>query len=726
MRLNPFSRKSHRRSYGGWLKRETKFAIAGVILFIFSLIVILGFFSASGPTGSLLLSLTRRLFGLAAYIVPFGLIWISVALIRPREEDWPRLRVIGLALTIIGLLGLLHLIGIETEDAYQAALDGRGGGLLGFTLSFPLLKLFSSATILIFLASFFIGIFLTFNLSPAEILAWLREFIPARQQLADDEEEEIAAEDEESSVPTFRLSRRLPLGGKPDPDQLKLAARQQQQEQEQKERMRQQVRAANRRYQPPALDILHSSIGKPDSGDIKANKKIIQDTLEKFGITVKMDKENVGPTVTQYTLHPPQGVKLSRITALQNDLALALAAHPIRIEAPIPRTNLVGIEIPNKEVSLVRLRDLLSSKDFRSATSPLSVVIGKSVTGRTVVSSLDTMPHLLVAGATGSGKSIFINTLILSLIYRNSPALVQMIMVDPKRVELSLFNGIPHLRTPVIVEPDKTIAALKWAVKEMDRRYRLLSESGARNLMSFNANNPDEALPMIVIIIDELADLMSTHARDVEGIIVRLSQMARAIGIHLVLATQRPSVNVITGLIKANIPTRIAFNVASQVDSRTIIDMAGAEKLLGSGDMLYLPGDQSKPVRLQAAYVSEEEVRQVVNDVVENNEPADYEDNITSPVRDAAGSGHEEINDSLYEEARQVVIESGKASATLLQTRLRVGYSRAARLLHMLEEQGVIGPAEGNKPREVLASADEYIDADGEDEDLPDDEYSGV
>lgn len=702
MRLNPF-RRSSRRSSGSWLKSETKLAIVGVLLLIVALIIILGFFSAAGPTGAWLLGGVRRVFGLSAYLLPIVMIWIGIYCIRPREDSWPRLRLIGIILTFIGLLGFLHIIGGTTEDALQTALDGRGGGLLGFVLAFPIMKAFSGAVaLLIFIAAWLIGVFLTFNLSPAEIASWLRDFIPRREQTGEDKSDSYDASDEADTVPTFHISGRL-LTGKPDPQQLKLAAQQQAQEQEQKERMRQQLRAANRRYQPPSLDILHSSIGKPDSGDIKANNKIIQETLDKFGITVTMSRESVGPTVTQYKLRPAEGVKLSRITALQNDLALALQAVSLRIEAPIPGTSLVGIEIPNKEVSLVRLRDLLSSREYRSIVAPLAIVMGKNVAGRPVAAGLDNMPHLLVAGATGSGKSIFINTLILSLIYRNSPALVRLILVDPKRVELSLFNGIPHLLNPVIIEPDKTIEALKWAVREMDRRYRLLSKSGARNLMSYNANNPEEALPMIVIIIDELADLMSTHARDVEGIIVRLSQMARAIGIHLVLATQRPSVNVITGLIKANIPTRVAFNVASQVDSRTIIDMGGAEKLLGNGDMLFLSGDQSKPVRLQAAFVSEEEVRRVVADLVANNPEAQFEESITAPTREATSGVREDINDTFYEEAKRVVVESGKASASLLQRRLRVGYARAARLLDMLEDQGVISQADGNKPREVLA-----------------------
>lgn len=710
MRLNPF--RSSRKSSSSWLKRETKLAITGVVLIVFSLIAFLSFFSAAGPSGNIILFALRRLFGILGYVVPFCLAYWGWYLLRSHEEPMPRLRIVGIALLAAGILGLFHIIGISQEDAYQIALDGRGGGLIGFFLSFPMGRLFSSfASALIFLSACIVGIFLSFNISPSDVKQWLLLLLPNKSEGDGDDDSEDEEDDEEESrgpLPLFRVSRRVASAPATDPQQMKLEADQRRQEEEQKERLRAQLRAANKQYVPPSLDILHSSVSKPDSGNIDANKQKIQSTLEKFGIAVTMGKVSVGPTVAQYTLRPEEGVKIVRITALQNDLALALAAHPIRIEAPIPNTNMVGIEIPNKDVSLVRLKDLLADKGFQKAPSPLTIVMGKDVTGSAQVATIESMPHLLIAGATGSGKSIFINTLILSLLYRNSPAVVRMILVDPKRVELSLYNGIPHLLTPVITEPDKTVNALKWAVKEMDRRYRLLAESGSRNLPSFNANHPDEAMPLIVIVIDELADLMATHARDVEGMIVRLAQMARAIGIHLVLATQRPSVNVITGLIKANVPARVAFNVASQIDSRTILDGGGAEKLLGSGDMLYLPGDRAKPVRLQGGFISEDEVRQVVKDLKEKNPTeAQFDDSIVTPQHGGSGEAGDAADDVLFEEAKRIVTESGKASASLLQRRLRVGYSRAARLLDMLEDNGVIGAQEGNRPREVYAPVDE-------------------
>ena len=366
----------------------------------------------------------------------------------------------------------------------------------------------------------------------------------------------------------------------------------------------------------------------------------------------------------------------------------------------------MGIEIPNKAPSLVRLRGLLTSHEFKEAETPLAFPMGLDVSGKVVVESLARLPHLLIAGATGSGKSVCIHSLLISWLFRNSPEALKLILVDPKRVELTPYNGIPHLLSPVIVDTEKTINALKWAIEEMEIRYRLLEDSGSRNLPSFNLNNPTEAKPYIVIVIDELADLMVKHAREVEGPIVRLSQMARAVGIHLVLATQRPSVNVLTGLIKANVSSRVAFTVASQVDSRTILDMAGAEKLVGRGDMLYLAGDRARPVRIQGGFVSEEEVRNVV-DVIKASGDPEYDASITSVVRGVGSGGSQggRADDPLFEEAKKLVQQAGKASASLLQRRLSIGYARAARLLDMLEDKQVIGVAEGNKPRSVLMEA---------------------
>ncbi|HZQ48328.1 MAG TPA: DNA translocase FtsK 4TM domain-containing protein, partial [Verrucomicrobiae bacterium] len=685
---------------------------------------LLSFFHAAGPTGEGVLMNLKRVFGWIAYLVPFiTLVW-AVELIRPQLAPVAKLRWIGIILTVVGLAGIIHIFTANTTEALQAALDGRGGGMLGFAVSYPLsVTLSSLAAGLIFVASFLIGLLLTFNVSPTDLWHWFKTFWP---QPADSDGlaggEALAGD---VDVPHFHVNAMMsnqPV--KADPAQLKL----QQQEEEQKVKAKELFKSANKAYKRPSLELLHSSMGRPDSGNIKENAEKIKHTLENFGIPVQMGEVNVGPTVAQYTLRPDEGIKLSRITALQNDLALSLAAHPIRIEAPIPGKNMVGIEIPNKDVALVRLRDLLSSPEFKKAESPLAFGLGKDVTGTTVAATLEKMPHLLVAGATGSGKSVFVNTMLMSLLYRNSPAVMRLILVDPKRVELNVYNGIPHLLTPVIIDPSKTINALKWVVKEMDRRYQVLSEARARNLLSYNGNNPDDALPYIVVVIDELADLMVKYAREVEGAIVRLSQMARAVGIHLVLATQRPSVNVVTGLIKANIPTRVAFHVASQIDSRTILDAAGAEKLLGNGDMLYLSGEIGKPRRLQGAYISEEEVHRVIEAIKTNAEEPQYDESIVTPTRETAAGSGDAGDDELFEEAKQIVVQSGKASASLLQRRLRVGYARAARLLDMLQEHNIISAGEGNKPREVLlrpeAAPDEGIAITaGSEEPEPDSSY---
>ncbi len=497
-------------------------------------------------------------------------------------------------------------------------------------------------------------------------------------------------------------------------------------------------------YNPPPLDLLETDKGKPGVGDIKANSNLIKRTLQNFGIDVEMDEISIGPSVTRYAMKPAEGVKLSKIVALQNNLALALAAQSLRIEAPIPGKSLVGIEIPNTVKTMVGLGTLLGNNEFTDSSKPLLVALGKGVSGMSHYANLAKMPHLLVAGTTGSGKSVTIHTLITSLLYRNSPEHIKFIMIDPKRVELTLYNSIPHLLTPVITEPKKAIMALKWAAKEMDRRYDILQEEKVRDIDSYHKNilqpqlekiakakkdgtdtdNTDgeaaetgpETMPYIVVIIDELADIMQTFPRELEAAIVRLAQMSRAVGIHLILSTQRPSVNVITGLIKANIPTRLALQVISQIDSRTIIDTAGAEKLLGAGDMLFQNSENPQPQRIQSAYISEKEVKNVV-EYLKN----EYKDELI-PSIDVTGeqaqkqAGDDAVfssfssdddgeEDALYEEAKQIVMQAGKASTSFLQRKLRIGYARAARLIDILEERGVVSGGSGAKARDVLMRA---------------------
>ncbi len=713
MRLNPFRRRQYKRrrsSSAGWLKPATKKAIVGVVLLLIAIITVFSFFGQAGSIGIVILRMLRLSFGWLAYGAPFLFVYVSYYLLRPNLEPLPRSRVIGVILLTIGLLGTFHLIGIAPDDALQVASEGKGGGFLGFTLSYPLsLALSVVVSIIVFLAALIIGIFMTFNLSPAEAVERLMGLWPETISEDDTDDEEKLDNDEEThtavSPPRFRIRSMGNAVPKIDPAQLKLDEERAQKEKHQKIMQQKQLKQANRKYVPPPLELLATSTRQPEGGDIETNKDTIKTTLENFNITVTMGKAKVGPTVTQYTFRPDEGIRLSQITALQNDLARALKAHPVRIEAPIPNTDLVGIEIPNKEVASVRLRDLLGSKEMKRAESPLSIGLGRDVSGIAVTAELDRMPHLLIAGATNSGKSVAIHSILMSLLYRNSPAILRLILIDPKRVELTAYNGIPHLwGDPVIVDMAKALNALKWVLRQMDKRYKLLEESGSRNLFSYNVNNPENAMPFIVIVVDELAVLMAKHVRDVEGPVVRLSQQARAVGIHLILATQRPSVNVITGLIKANIPTRIALKVVSQVDSRTILDMAGAEKLVGTGDMLFLASDNARPRRLQGGLVSEEEVSRVVQFIIENNDASDFtdEESITEGESRVIGSSGIIGDDVLLTEAKRVANAAGKVSASLLQRRLKVGYSRAARLLDMLEAAGIIGPADGNKPREVL------------------------
>ncbi len=480
-------------------------------------------------------------------------------------------------------------------------------------------------------------------------------------------------------------------------------------------------------YVAPPLSLLKSTVEKPTSGDLRANANIIKRTLESFGIPVEMGEISIGPKVTRYTLKPAEGIKLARITALNQDLSLALAAHPIRIEAPIPGKSLVGIEVPNKSAAIVRLGSLMTYPEFTGA-GPLGFILGRDVSGDPIVSDISKMPHLLIAGATGSGKSVAIQALLVSLLYKNSPESLRLLMIDPKRVELTMYNGIPHLISPVITEGKKALGVFKWAISEMEQRYEKLQLAGCRDIKSYNKAHstgsgqakPEDTMPYIVIIVDELADLMAAYGKDIESSIVRLAQMARATGIHLVLATQRPSVEVITGLIKANITSRMALQVASQVDSRTILDNAGAEKLLGGGDMLFVSAELSKPKRIQGAYVSEEEIHSVADFIRDNNDmPApimkedDKEKNPTMADKFDYKGGNRDINfddyaggdedsDELYDAAVEVVREAQKASASLLQRRLAVGYARAARLLDLMEAKGIVSAGDGAKPRQVF------------------------
>lgn len=651
---------------------------AGVLIFLFALIVLLGLLNIGGTFSAALADLLRKGLGWAVFMFPITLGVFGIALFYPEKLTISTYTFVGLTGFLASFAGMFHAF-VPAEDSKYIAELGSGGGLIGNGINSIMGGVFSPILSFIILLGMAIIFFLmASNTSMRDILLSLKK-----------------EEDQGGKSKVVKINEPV---GSPKISGLTKREAPAQKEQESSP----MIVGDDTGWQFPPLNLLETTTTKPDAGNIQGNADIIQKTLANFAVKVSMGDVNVGPTVTQYTLKPDEGVKLNKITNLDRDLALALAAHPVRIEAPIPGKSLVGVEIPNKASALVRLRAVMESDTFNKRRSNLAVVLGLDVSGHPQIADITKMPHLLIAGSTGSGKSVCINALLMSLLYQNTPKQLKMILVDPKRVELSPYNHIPHLITPVIVEPDKTVSALKWAVMEMERRYKTLQDAGKRNITEYNTARGKEGMPYIVIVIDELADLMAVSANEVEHLIVRLSQMARAVGIHLVLATQRPSVDVITGLIKANITTRIAFSVASQIDSRTIIDQMGAEKLLGLGDMLFVSADNPKPKRIQGAFVSEKEVKGVTDFVKSQGEPEYDEEILAQPTKNNSDLGAPD--DELFIDAADCVVRAGKASASLLQRRLRIGYARAARLLDLLEERDIIGPADGARPRDVLIS----------------------
>ncbi len=688
------------------LKEETRHSIIGVSFFVLGVFIVMSFFQSAGVAGTFFSKIFNSFFGVGYYFLPVLLGVVGVSFMRKGKPQVARLHAVTGALVLLSSLAIMDIAMNGTGPSENIAM----GGYLGSLFAWPFIKLFGIYASLLFLgAILIISLIVLFDNKPNLIGVWnsVKSFFTQKLNLSlfskkEESYDEYNYEDEE-------------IKEEPKEEVKQIETTDEIPEENFDEDFVPKKRKVAGAYVPPPLTLLERDKGKPNVGDIKANMNIIQRTLANFGIQVEMDEVTIGPTVTRYALKPAQGMKLSRIVGLQNDLALALAAHPIRIEAPIPGKSLVGIEIPNKVKSTVGLATLLSDEKFQNAGKPLTVALGKGLSGRAYFGNLAKMPHALIAGATGSGKSVTIHSVITSLLYRNGPEDMRMIMVDPKRVELTLYNKIPHLLTPVITDAKKCILALKWAAKEMDRRYDILESEAVRDIESYHntvlpkkkAEDNAERMPYIVIIIDELADIMQSYPRELESAIVRLAQMSRAVGIHLILSTQRPSVNVITGLIKANVPTRVALQVSSQIDSRTILDAAGAEKLLGAGDMLYASGEMSQPERLQSAFISEEEVKKVVQYLrraYQDELPDEIElsGNIEGGNNLFNASMDDNADDDLYEDARMTVIDSGKASTSFLQRKLGVGYARAAKLIDMLEERGVVGPGNGSKPRDVL------------------------
>lgn len=698
------------------LKSEVKRGIASIFMFCLALIFGLSAFSKAGVGGSFIYKIFHSLFGIGYYVIPVCFLIMAIHLLRSRREKNPHyaFTVVGLLMSIFGFLGMIDLIS-PMAGGYFGKLFGAIEKLFNIYAGFAiLLSVFISGVIIATEAQFNLNILLMIlnkfkKKGDKELVVKGEEVVETKIDLRKENVEEKVKK------PVERAEVNI-LNG----------------EQEKAK----EVELLNKRkienYKLPPLDLLENQTGKPTVGDVRANANIIQRTLENFGVNVEMCDVCIGPTVTQYTLKPAEGTKLSKITGLHNDLALALAAHPIRIEAPIPGKSLVGIEVPNKAVATVRLRNLLSTEDFQKSEECLLFPVGRNVANEPIYANLAKMPHMLVAGATGTGKSVGLHSFIMSLLYRNSPDQLKFIMIDPKRVELSHYEGIPHLITPVITDNKKALPALRWAISTMEARLEELQAKKVFDIKGYNKimrKDGKEIMPYIVIVVDELADLMMCYGRDLEAAIVRIAQLARAVGIHLVISTQRPSVEVITGLIKANITSRISFQVASQIDSRTVLDTGGAEKLLGNGDLMFITPDNGRPRRLQGSFISDAEIKAVVDFIKDQDvaiiEAINFEVNkgIGSENGEVSSSGggmidfgrFAEDEDEKYGEAVELVKQYQKASTSLLQRRLGLGYGRAAKIIDLMEERGIIGPANGSKPREVFVQSENPVE-------LPEDE----
>ena len=706
-------RKYHKRTkFGVKLKKQTVFTVAAIWLWLFALLIFLSFFGQGDMLTVLRDALSSHI-GWVMYPLPIFLISLSTLFFKVKSDLGNQNIPMGMGILIIGLLGLTR--------------SGDLGMMLGETTAEAIAP---EGAILLFLGVMLIGVIVLFNTSLDHfmnfilggiqtIMEWVTQ--AGKKGTRDDlkifptssEKLKIRSMDDDSKPVIKAPMTPPPVPSKTEADaKTKLSG-------DLKINQPLALSQEMKLWEFPTLSLLSDGPGdKADRGNMKENVNVIEKTLDSFGIQAKVVEVNPGPAVTQYSMRIALGTKVSKITSLTNDLALALAAPTgqVRIEAPIPGRDLVGLEIPNRGLEFVTLKKMLLSDAFVKAKSKLAVALGLDVSGNPLVGDIAKMPHVLIAGTTGSGKSVLLNAWICSLLFRTTPAEVRLILIDPKRVEMIGYNGIPHLLTPVIVETDKILSSLRWAMQEMERRYKQFAEVGVRNLDSFNELSGFQALPYIVIFIDELADLMAYAPVEVEDTICRIAQMARATGIHLVLATQRPSVDVVTGLIKANVPARIAFSVSSMMDSRVVIDTPGAERLLGRGDMLYVPPDQAKPMRIQGTFVSEKEVQKVVEFFKSKAMPVQYTEEVTSQPSSAMkkGSGNTggDGHDALFEDALRLVCQYDKASASLLQRRLSVGYARAARILDQLELAGVIGAGEGSKPRDVLVkNPDDYLAA---------------
>ncbi|AOY78420.1 FtsK/SpoIIIE family DNA translocase [Clostridium formicaceticum] len=725
------------------LKEEFNHEIYGIFTIALGLILLTALQSnGAGKVGEGLKYLLMGLFSNTAFILPYIMVLLGV-LVFINKPFWKELKgklffiLTFLCLLIFRTLLEISLIEELTDSSFIEAIkimftkgtQGIGGGAVGTVITYWLVNLFGQVgTYIIIVTLSLISIIIYTKISllafTIQVKDYIGNFFSGIKQLVWRFKVTPQNRTKKLKDKEIILEDRLPKTETNVEEKIKILDYTVMNKEDMKENvslekdetppplLEVEAYAENFQYEIPSIDLLDEINHLPNKDDkrkIVSKAKTLEETLKNFGVQAKVLQVSKGPAITRYELQPSTGVKVSKIVNLSDDIALNLAAPAIRIEAPIPGKAAIGIEIPNEDVTIVTLREIIDSEAYQSFSSSLPFALGKDISGSPFITDIGKMPHLLIAGATGSGKSVCINTLILSLLYKSTPDEVRLLMVDPKVVELNHYNGIPHLLIPVVTDAKKATSALNWAVQEMTQRYKTFSENSVKDIAGYNKKFQENKIPYIIIIIDELADLMLVAPNEVEDSICRLAQMARAAGIHLIIATQRPSVDVITGVIKANIPSRIAFSVASQTDSRTILDMGGAEKLLGKGDMLFYPIGASKPMRIQGAFVSEKEVEEVVAFMKEQVERPSYEAEIIEKIDQSNVAQEDMDSDELFEDALKIVVQSQQASISMLQRRLKIGYNRAARLIDEMEAKGMVGPHEGSKPRQVLVDKETFL-----------------
>ena len=692
--------------------------LAGAILLgLAAIFLLLGGFGTGGPLPVGMFEGVYWALGWTAYLTPLALIYFAILKFKSDNQKVPLGSFLAMLTFVLAMSALFHVLFVTLSETPGTEDIGGNGGAIGSLIGGTVLSALDKAPAsILFIVLALLMFFLAFNIS-LKVLGKVGKLFKQKEKQPDTDLESLKAR-------RFQLNEGVPTvhPGEESTSRPRLSSfKNSAEKMGGPGKQMALVTATDESWEFPSTDILSQKQDKANPGDVQGKAEVIKETFNNFNINVEMEGANVGPRITQYTMRPPTGVKLTKITALENNLALDLAATSIRMEAPIPGKRLVGIEVPNIKSATVTLHGLLTSREWQTQNSPLGFAVGRDIAGSPILADLEEMPHLLIAGQTRAGKSVMINSLLASLLYRNSPSDLKLILIDPKHVEMAPYEDIPHLIAPVITEPEKCISALKWTVAEMERRLKTFAEVKQRDIQGYNQIKKEEGMPYIVVVIDELADLMMMAARDVEALVVRIAQKARAAGIHLVLATQRPDANTVTGLIKANIPARIAFAVQDQINSRIIIDSMGAEKLLGKGDMLFKTTDIPRPIRIQGALITGEETNKLC-EFLRIQRPPSYNDDVMSQPVHFNGRGgivvdsgaSNEADDDLWEDAVRVVIDGRKASTSLLQRRLRVGYSRAARLIETMEEQGIVGQADGAKLREVLVnSLDEVFGAGG-------------